>query len=114
MTVKRPRAPRKPVRKSLAKEWTLRLYVAGITQKALAALSNLKAICEEHLKDQYSIEVIDLLKNPQLGEGDQILATPTLVRALPKPIKKIIGNLANTERVLVGLDLRVQEHGEAR
>jgi circadian clock protein KaiB len=97
------------VRKSIVKEWTLRLYVAGTTQKALSALSNLKAICEEHLKDQYSIEVIDLLKNPQLGEGDQILATPTLVRALPKPIKKIIGNLANTERVLVGLDLRPQQ-----
>jgi circadian clock protein KaiB len=109
MTVKRLRAPRKPARKPLVKEWTLRLYIAGTTQKALAALSNLKAICEEHLKDQYSIEVIDLLKNPQLGEGDQILATPTLVRALPTPIKKIIGNLANTERVLVGLDLRPQQ-----
>ena len=89
-----------------AKEWTLRLYIAGMTPKALAALSNLKAICEEHLKGKYSIQVIDLLKNPTLGEGDQILATPTLVRALPRPIKKIIGNLANDERVLVGLDLR--------
>ena len=114
MTVKRLRAPRKPARKPLVKEWTLRLYIAGTTQKALAALSNLKAICEEHLQGKYSIEVIDLLKNPQLGEGDQILATPTLVRALPTPIKKIIGNLANNERVLVGLDLRALQQEGAR
>jgi len=114
MTVKRPKAPRRPERKPSVKEWTLRLYIAGTTQKALAALSNLKAICEEHLKDKYSIEVIDLLKNPQLGEGDQILATPTLVRTLPKPIKKIIGNLANSERVLVGLDLRAQLQEDPR
>ena len=86
-------------------EWTLRLYIAGMTPKALGALSNLKAICEEHLQGKYSIEVIDLVQNPQLGEGDQILATPTLVRALPIPIKKIIGNLANVDRVLVGLYL---------
>jgi len=85
--------------------WTLRLYIAGMTPKALAALSNLKALCEEHLKGRYTIEVIDLVRNPTLGEGDQILATPTLVRALPTPIKKIIGNLADSERVLVGLDL---------
>lgn len=89
-----------------SKEWTLRLYVAGTTEKALSALSNLKTICEQHLKGKYHIEVVDLLKNPMLGEGDQILATPTLVRVLPKPIKKIIGNLANSERVLVGLDLK--------
>lgn len=88
------------------KEWVLRLYIAGTTSNAIAALGNLKAICEEHLKGRYSIEVIDLLKNPQLAEGDQILATPTLVRALPTPIKKIIGNLASSDRVLVGLDLR--------
>jgi circadian clock protein KaiB len=100
-------------RKAAAKEWTLRLYVAGTTHKALAALSNLKQICEENLKDRYSIEVIDLLKDPQLGEGDQILATPTLVRILPTPIKKIIGNLANSERVLVGLDLRPQRQGSS-
>lgn len=92
-------------------EWNLRLYIAGTTSKATAALSNLKAICEEHLKGRYTIEVIDLLKNPKLAEGDQILATPTLVRALPMPIKKIIGNLASTERVLVGLDLRPQTAG---
>ena len=91
------------------KEWELRLYVAGQTQKSLTAFSNLKRICEDHLKGKYRIEVIDLLKNPRLAEGDQILAIPTLVRKLPEPIKKIIGDLSNTERVLVGLDLRVGE-----
>lgn len=87
-------------------EWELRLYVAGQTPKSLAAFANLKKICEEHLAGKYRIEVIDLLENPQLGRGDQILAIPTLVRKLPTPIKKIIGDLSNTERVLVGLDLR--------
>ena len=91
---------------SASKEWELRLYIAGSTPKAAAALSNLRAIGEEHLKGRYRIQVIDLLESPRLAEGDQILATPTLVRALPTPIKKIIGDLANTERVLVGLDLR--------
>ena len=86
--------------------WELRLYIAGNTPKSAAALHNLKKYCEEHLKGQYRIEVIDLLQNPQLGVGDQILALPTLVRRLPTPIKKIIGDLSNTERVLVGLDLR--------
>ena len=86
--------------------WNLRLYVAGQTPKSLTAFTNLKKICEEHLADQYRIEVIDLLKNPQLAKGDQIIAIPTLVRKLPEPIKKIIGDLANTERVLVGLDIR--------
>lgn len=86
--------------------WRLRLYVAGATPKSLTAFSNLKRICEEHLAGQYSIEVVDLLKNPQLARGDQILAVPTLVRKLPVPIRKIIGDLSNTERVLVGLDLR--------
>jgi circadian clock protein KaiB len=86
--------------------WNLRLYVAGQTQKSMAAFANLKKICEEHLSGKYSIEVIDLLENPQLAQGDQILAIPTLVRKLPEPIKKIIGDLSNTEKVLVGLDLR--------
>lgn len=86
--------------------WRLRLYVAGQTPKALTAFENLKRICEEHLKGRYTIEVIDLLVNPQLAEGDQIIATPTLIRNLPTPIKKIIGDLSNTEKVLVGLDLR--------
>ena len=84
----------------------LRLYVAGQTTRSLAAFANLKSICEEHLAGRYKIEVIDLLENPQLAKGDQILAIPTLVRRLPPPIKKIIGDLSNTERVLVGLDLR--------
>ncbi len=86
--------------------WDLRLYVAGQTPKATTAFTNLKRICEEHLAGKYRIEVIDLLKNPQLARGDQILALPTLVRKLPVPVRKIIGDLSNTERVLVGLDLR--------
>lgn len=85
--------------------WQLRLYIAGHTAKSMTALANLKVICEEHLHD-YELEVIDLLKQPQLARGDQILAIPTLVRKLPSPMKKIIGDLSNTERVLVGLDLR--------
>ena len=86
--------------------WELRLYVAGQTPKSLAAFANLREICEKHLKGQYSIEVIDLQENPQLAAGDQIVAIPTLIRKLPPPMKKIIGDLSNTERVLVGLDLR--------
>lgn len=88
-----------------AKQWNLRLYVAGQTPKCVTAFANLKKLCEEHLGGDYSIEVVDLLKKPQLASGDQILAIPTLVRRLPSPMKKIIGDLSNTERVLVGLDL---------
>jgi circadian clock protein KaiB len=84
----------------------LRLYVAGQTPKAIRAFANLRKICDEHLAGRYRIEVIDLLEDPQLGRGDQILALPTLVRRLPEPIKKIIGDLSNTDRVLVGLDIR--------
>ena len=86
--------------------WELRLYVAGNTNKSVTALRNLKAYCEEHLAGQYSIEVIDLLQHPQLAEGDQILAIPTVVKKVPEPIRKIIGDLSNKERVLVGLDIR--------
>jgi circadian clock protein KaiB len=86
--------------------WELRLYVAGQTPKSIAAFANLKKICEEHLPGEYHIEIIDLLRNPQLAKGDQILAIPTLVRKLPPPLRKIIGDLSNTERVLVGLDVR--------
>jgi circadian clock protein KaiB len=89
--------------------WELRLYIAGRTPKCMAAFANLERICEERLKGEYRIEVIDLLKNPQLAQGDQILAIPTLVRKLPTPVKKIIGDLSNQERVLVGLDLRPVE-----
>jgi circadian clock protein KaiB len=88
------------------KAYRLRLYVAGQTPKSVLAFRNLKQICEEHLQGRYEIEVIDLLENPQLARGDQILALPTLVRRLPEPIKKIIGDLSNKERVLVGLDLQ--------
>jgi circadian clock protein KaiB len=85
--------------------WELRLYVAGPTPKSLLAFSNLKKICEDRLPGKYKIEVIDLLKNPQLAKGDQIFAIPTLVRKLPEPVRKILGDLSNTERTLVGLDL---------
>ena len=87
-------------------QWVLRLYVAGQTPKSLTAFSNLKKICAEHLRNKYRIDVIDLLENPQLARGDQILAVPTLVKNLPEPMRKIIGDLSNTEKVLVGLDLR--------
>ncbi len=88
------------------KLWQLRLYVAGSTPKSLTAFSNLKQICETHLRGRYRIEVIDLVAQPQLSKGDQIFAIPTLVRKLPVPVRKIIGDLSDTERVLVGLDLR--------
>jgi circadian clock protein KaiB len=88
------------------KSWMLKLYVAGQTPKSVTAFTNLKKLCEQYLKDLYEIEVIDLLKQPQLAKGDQILAIPTLVRRLPAPIRKIIGDLSNTERVLVGLDIK--------
>ena len=108
------KATGKPAAKKTAKKkptapspdaWNLRLYVAGQTPKSITAFSNLQKLCEEHLKGKYKIEVIDLLQNPQLAKGDQILALPTLVRKLPVPVRKIIGDLSNTERVLVGLDL---------
>ena len=86
--------------------WNLRLYVAGQTPKSIRAFANLKVLCEEHLKGRYQIEVIDLVEHPQLARGDQIVAIPTLVRKLPEPVRKIIGDLSSTERVLVGLDLQ--------
>lgn len=87
-------------------EYQLRLYIAGQTSKSMLALRNLKSYCEEHLKGKYSIEIIDLLENPRLAEGDQILAIPTLVRKFPEPMRKIIGDLSDKEKVLVGLDIR--------
>jgi len=90
------------------KKWELRLYTAGQTARSIKAFDNLKKLCEEHLAGQYEIEVIDLLKDPKLARGDQIVAVPTLVRKLPEPVRKIIGDLSNTERVLVGLDLRLK------
>src|SRR6201986_4875644 len=89
-----------------AEFWKLKLYVAGQTPKSVTALNNIKKYCKEYLQGQYEIEVIDLLKSPQLAEGDQILAIPTLVRKVPEPIRKIIGDLSNEEKVLVGLDIR--------
>jgi circadian clock protein KaiB len=91
---------------SIEEIWELRLYIAGQTAKSVMALSNLKKYCEEHLKGKYVIEVIDLLIHPQLAEGDQILAIPTLVKKVPEPIRKIIGDLSNEEKVLVGLNIR--------
>ena len=105
MTSKRNGGP-KAAPKPTPPAWDLRLYVAGPTPRAIAAFENLKRICETHLAGQYTIEVIDLLKTPQLAKGDQIVAIPTLVRKLPAPVRKIIGDLSNTEKVLVGLDLR--------
>jgi circadian clock protein KaiB len=87
-------------------EWQLKLYVAGKTSRSVAALQNLRNLCEAHLAGRYSIEIVDLLVNPQLAAGDQILAVPTLVRKFPEPIRKIIGDLSNEERVLVGLDVQ--------
>lgn len=97
---------KKATTKSPEKFWNLRLYVAGQSQKSVTAFANLTKICEEHLEGKYRIEVIDLLQNPQLAKGDQIIAIPTLIRKIPEPLKKIIGDLANTERVLVGLDIQ--------
>jgi circadian clock protein KaiB len=102
---------KKPIKSSKKEKnptarWHLKLYVAGQTSKSLAAFGNLKAICDEHLSGKYKIEIIDLLQKPQLAKGDQIFAIPTLVRQLPQPIKKIIGDLSNTDRVLVGLNIK--------
>lgn len=93
-------------RQTEPKKWELRLYIAGNTPRSMTALANLKKYCSEHLGDQYSIEIIDLLVHPQLAAGDQILAVPTLVRKIPVPVRKIIGDLSNEEKVLVGLDIR--------
>jgi circadian clock protein KaiB len=101
-------ASRAPVPEPNDEFWDLRLYVAGQTPKCLVAFKNLNELCRTHLAGRYRIEVVDLLEEPQLARGDQILAIPTLVRKLPEPIRKIIGDLSNTERVLVGLDLRPQ------
>ncbi|HEY1171473.1 MAG TPA: circadian clock KaiB family protein [Verrucomicrobiae bacterium] len=100
-TVTKTKAKPKPKKA----EWNLRLYVAGQTPKSMTAFANLKKICEQHLPDRYSIEVIDLTKQPQLAQKDQIMALPTLVRKLPEPIKRVIGDLSNVERVMVGMDL---------
>src|SRR5262245_53548849 len=92
--------------------WALRLYVAGQTRRSITAFANLKKLCEEHLPGRYTIEVIDLMEQPQLAAGDQIVAIPTLVRKLPEPLRKIVGDLSNTERTLVGLQLRPAKSGK--
>lgn len=106
MTPKHSVAGKKRPASAKKAEWQLRLYVAGKTAKSVAALDNLKRLCNTHLAGRYEIEVVDLLVNPQLAAGDQILAVPTLVRKFPEPLRKIIGDLSNEERVLVGLDLQ--------
>ena len=108
-TKTRKAKPKMKESESNSEIWHLKLYVAGQTPKSITAFANLEKLCEEHLKGKYTITVIDLLKNPQLAKGDQILAIPTLVRNLPVPIRKIIGDLSNTERVLVGLDLKAKK-----
>ncbi|TMB73744.1 MAG: circadian clock protein KaiB [Deltaproteobacteria bacterium] len=95
----------KPSALTVEKSWNLRLYIAGQTPKSITALTNLKKICEQHLANQYNIEIIDLVRHPELARKDQILAIPTLVRSLPPPLKKIIGDLSNSEKVLLGLDM---------
>ena len=102
----RTTAKAKPSKGPKPPTYELRLYVAGRTERAMTALSNLRKVCDEHLAGRYSVEVIDLLEKPHLAKGEQILALPTLVRKLPTPIRKIVGDLSNTERVLVGLDLK--------
>lgn len=111
---------RKPLRAhrgkhaALPEVWNLRLYIAGQSPKSIAAMTNLRRICEEHMPGTYKIEVVDLLRHPQLAAGDQILAIPTLVRKLPEPVRKIVGDLSNTERALVGLQLRPWKPDEER
>jgi len=102
---KNPARKRRTTKRARADFWELRLYIAGQTPNSIAAFANLKKICEDQLQGKYRIEVVDLLKKPQLAKGDQIVAIPTLVRRLPPPVKKIVGNLSKTERTLVGLDI---------
>lgn len=103
---KSEKARKEALSKLLRAEWVLRLYVAGQTPKSVTAFSNLKKLCEEHLEDRYAIEVIDLSKQPHLAQKDQIVAMPTLVRKLPEPVKRLIGDLSNFERVLAGMELK--------
>lgn len=112
MSAKRKSPSKKPGKAVAPKEfYDLRLYVAGQTARSLAAVANLRKICKEHLAGRYRIKVIDLLEHPQLARGDQILALPTLVRRLPEPIRKLVGDLSDTDRALVGLDLRPRAAG---
>ena len=114
--MKKPAKPAKQKTPALAngepEVWELRLYIAGQTPRSVAAFANLKKLCEEHLPGRYQIEVIDLMQHPQLAAGDQIVAIPTLVRRLPEPLRRIVGDLSNTERTLVGLQLRPAKPGK--
>ncbi|HVO68224.1 MAG TPA: circadian clock KaiB family protein [Syntrophales bacterium] len=114
--MKRPPRPKKKPAKVLSDRdaWILKLYVAGQTPRSIAAFANLKQVCEEHLAGKYRIEIVDLLKNPTLAKGEQIFALPTVVRQLPTPVKKLIGDLANTERVLVGLNIKPVAKGVSK
>jgi circadian clock protein KaiB len=123
--MKKPAKPARPAKqtaptgaKGETETWELRLYIAGQTPSSVAAFANLKKLCEEHLPGRYKIEVIDLIKHPQLAAGDQIVAIPTVVRKLPEPLRKIVGDLSNAERALVGLQLRpaklAREKGQFR
>jgi len=107
-TPTRPAPPGAKARKTASGKYVLRLYVAGLMPKSTLAIANLKRICEENLHGQYELEVIDLYQQPQLAQGDQIVAVPTLIKKLPPPLRRIIGDMSNTERVLVGLDLRAK------
>lgn len=107
----KPNGATESVAKSSRPKWELRLYVAGNTTRSVIALENLQRICETHLRGEYTIEVVDVLKHPQLARNDQILALPTLVRKVPEPLKKIIGDLSHEERVLIGLDIRPAKKG---
>lgn len=114
MNERSPVPPEGPESTGSTETWELRLYVAGSTPKCLAALTRLKKMCEEHIPGRYRIEVVDLLQTPQLAEGDEIVAIPTLVRKLPPPIRKIIGDLSNLDRTLVGLQIRPLAPGSER
>lgn len=104
-----PALPKAPVHKEVSSRYVLRLYVAGTSPKSVNAITNIKKICEENLQGHYELEVIDLYQQPQLAQGEQIIAVPTLIRKLPPPLHRIIGDMSNTERVLVGLDIRKKE-----
>ena len=110
---RQPKSNGQAVQTEQAKQWQLRLYVAGQTPKSVAAFANLKRLCEEHLAGEFEIEVIDLIENPRLAKDDQIVAIPTLVGKLPQPIRMLIGDLSDTERTLVGLQLRLFKNEEA-
>lgn len=108
--VKPPKARRSSTGRRPQKKYLLRLYVTGTTQRSMRAIANIKSICEDYLKGRYQLEVIDIYQNPSLGKGEQIIASPTLIRRLPLPLRRFIGDLSDTERILLGLDLQTGQH----